>query len=272
MGPRARIVNGWCVAATIAIGQCMAMWSSFNLSCMGGQRRGGLQKWCGDFFSMKNMYCENLSEKRRKARRGTTAIIISTGWCFAEKLFPSSWQTRHPHPNKDSYCLTPFSLKHLGIFVTKSWFLHSGPLPVINVVITWLLTPVTHFKKSIYGGYKSIHIGGRGPSCETCLLPNILQRILWWISCILFLQIGISGNGSWDPMNQKNGILSKLVRLIISKVNPILNSLTWYFMKLVDGFFHFFPQQEGNLTQERWPQGVIKLLILGGIKQCKNLW
>lgn len=146
MGPRARIVNGWCVAATIAIGQCMAMWSSFNLSCMGGQRRGGLQKWCWNFLSMKNIYYENLSEKRIKARRGTTAIIISTGWCFGEKLFPSSWQTRHPNPNKDPYCLTPFSLKHLGIFVTKSWFLHSGPLPVINGVRTRLLTPVAHFK------------------------------------------------------------------------------------------------------------------------------
>ena len=106
------------------------------------------------FFSMKNIYYENLSEKRIKARRGTTASIISTGWCFAEKLFPSSWQTRHPNPNKDPYCLTPFSLKHLGIVVTESWFLHSGPLPVINGVITRLLTPVTYLKKSIYIGYK----------------------------------------------------------------------------------------------------------------------
>lgn len=146
----------------------------------------GFAKMVLDFFSMKNMYCENLSEKRIKARRGTTAIIafiISTGWCFGEKLFPSSWQTRHPHPNKDPYCLTPFSLKHLGIVVTESWFLHRGPLPVINGVRTRLLTPVTHFKSPFIEVISPLIFHGRGPSCETCLLPNILQRILWskWI-------------------------------------------------------------------------------------------
>lgn len=197
MGPRARIVNGWCVAATIAIGQCMAMLSSFNLSCMGGQRRGGLQKSCADFFSMKNMYCENLSEKRRKARRGTTAIIISTGWCFAEKLFPSSWQTKRPNPNKDPYCLTPFSLKHLGIFVTESWFLHSGPLPVINGVRTRLLTPVTHFTSPfievispfilVVGAHLVKHV------CYQTSFKEYCGQSESEISCILFLQMEFLG-------------------------------------------------------------------------------
>ena len=46
-----------------------------------------------------------------------------------------------------------------------------------------VINPSYPFQKSIYIGDKSIHIGGRGPSCETCLLLNILQRILWskWI-------------------------------------------------------------------------------------------
>ena len=97
MGPRARIVNGWCVAATIAIGQCMAMLSSFNLSCMGGQRSlGGWAKMVLDFFSMKNIYCENLSEKRIKARRGTTGIYHIYWMMFWRKAIPKFLANQTP--------------------------------------------------------------------------------------------------------------------------------------------------------------------------------